>query len=107
MQINSRISGINCRARDGAGGTALGTVRMSAAASRLPDFPVDANGSMATVQTLAKRFAHSSSQLEVRLRQRQRQVTPIRRIFLRRSHGSWTSHSGSLKHTYKSKSRAL
>ena len=42
------------------GGTALGTVRMSAAASRLPDFPVDANGSMATVQTLAQRFAQLS-----------------------------------------------
>ena len=42
------------------GGTALGTVRMSAAASRLPDFPVDANGSMATVETLVQRFAHLS-----------------------------------------------
>ena len=42
------------------GGTALGTVRMSAAASRLPDFPVEANGSMATVQTLVQRFAQLS-----------------------------------------------
>jgi len=42
------------------GGTALGTVRMSAAASRLPDFPVDANGSMATVQALVQRFAQLS-----------------------------------------------
>ena len=40
-------------------------------------------------------------------RQRLRQVTPILRIFLRRSHGSWTNHCGSLKHTYKSKSRGL
>src|ERR1044071_2135764 len=31
------------------GGTALGTVRMSAAASRLPEYPVDDNGSMASV----------------------------------------------------------
>jgi starvation-inducible DNA-binding protein len=39
------------------GGTALGTVRMSAAASRLPEYPVDGNGGMATVQALVKRFA--------------------------------------------------
>jgi len=42
------------------GGTALGTVRMSASASRLPEFPIEANGSMSTVQTLAQRFAHLS-----------------------------------------------
>jgi len=39
------------------GGTALGTVRMSAAASRLPEYSVDDNGSLATVQALVKRFA--------------------------------------------------
>jgi starvation-inducible DNA-binding protein len=39
------------------GGTALGTVRMSAAASRLPEYSVDGNGSLATVQALVKRFA--------------------------------------------------
>jgi starvation-inducible DNA-binding protein len=39
------------------GGTALGTVRMSAAASRLPEYPVDDNGSMASVQALVTRFA--------------------------------------------------
>lgn len=39
------------------GGTALGTVRMSAAASRLPEYPVDDNASMSTVGTLVARFA--------------------------------------------------
>jgi starvation-inducible DNA-binding protein len=38
------------------GGVAQGTVRMAAAASRLPDFPLEVYGSMATVDTLAARF---------------------------------------------------
>ncbi|MGE0159806.1 MAG: DNA starvation/stationary phase protection protein Dps [Gemmatimonadales bacterium] len=39
------------------GGTALGTVRMSAAASRLEEYPLDAQGSMQHVEALADRFA--------------------------------------------------
>ena len=42
------------------GGTASGTVRMSAAASRLPEYPIDANASMATIETLVARFANSA-----------------------------------------------
>ncbi len=42
------------------GGTALGTVRMSAAASRLPEYTIDANASMATIETLVARFANSA-----------------------------------------------
>jgi starvation-inducible DNA-binding protein len=38
------------------GGRALGTVRMAAAASRLPEFP-DANAGMAVVAALADRYA--------------------------------------------------
>jgi len=40
------------------GGTASGTVRMSAAASRLPEYRIDANASMATIETLVARFAN-------------------------------------------------
>lgn len=39
------------------GGTALGTVRMAAAASRLAEYPLDAVGSMQHVEALAERFA--------------------------------------------------
>jgi starvation-inducible DNA-binding protein len=39
------------------GGTALGTVRMAAAASRLTEYPLDAGGSMQHVEALAERFA--------------------------------------------------
>lgn len=39
------------------GGTALGTVRMSAEASRLNEYPLDAGGSMQHVEALAERFA--------------------------------------------------
>ena len=39
------------------GGTALGTVRMSASASRLKEYPVEASGSMEHVAALASRFA--------------------------------------------------
>src|SRR5690606_30197572 len=39
------------------GGLAHGTIRMAAAASRLEDFPLEAYGSMATVDTLASRYA--------------------------------------------------
>ncbi len=39
------------------GGTALGTVRMAAGASRLTEYPLDAGGSLQHVETLALRFA--------------------------------------------------
>ena len=39
------------------GGSALGTVRMAAGASRLAEFPLDATGSMQHVEALAVRFA--------------------------------------------------
>lgn len=39
------------------GGTALGTVRMSADRSRLAEYPLDVIGSMETVEVLADRFA--------------------------------------------------
>jgi starvation-inducible DNA-binding protein len=39
------------------GGTALGTVRMAAGASRLTEYPLDAGGSMQHVEALAVRFA--------------------------------------------------
>ena len=39
------------------GGTALGTVRMSAGASRLKEYPLDPGGSMEHVEALAERFA--------------------------------------------------
>ena len=39
------------------GGTALGTVRMAAEASRLTEYPLDAEGSMHHVEALAVRFA--------------------------------------------------
>jgi starvation-inducible DNA-binding protein len=39
------------------GGTAQGTTRMSAAASRLPEYAVDDNGGTATIQALVKRYA--------------------------------------------------
>jgi starvation-inducible DNA-binding protein len=39
------------------GGNALGTVRMAADASRLPEFPADAVGSLAAVTLLADRYA--------------------------------------------------
>jgi starvation-inducible DNA-binding protein len=39
------------------GGTALGTVRMAAGASRLTEYPLDAAGSMQHVEALAVRFA--------------------------------------------------
>ncbi len=40
------------------GGVATGTVRMAAAATRLPEYPEDVFDSMATVEVLAERFAH-------------------------------------------------
>jgi starvation-inducible DNA-binding protein len=39
------------------GGTALGTVRMAAAATRLREVPVDFEGSEATVRVMAERYA--------------------------------------------------
>lgn len=39
------------------GGTALGTVRMSAEASRLDEYPLNPGGSMQHVEALASRFA--------------------------------------------------
>ncbi|MBI3652918.1 MAG: DNA starvation/stationary phase protection protein Dps [Acidobacteria bacterium] len=39
------------------GGTAMGTARMAAAASRLPEFPADVVGGMACVGALADRYA--------------------------------------------------
>lgn len=39
------------------GGTALGTARMSAAASRLPEYPATVSGSMESVETLSERYA--------------------------------------------------
>lgn len=39
------------------GGTACGTVRLSAAASHLPEYPVDARNGPQHVEALAKRFA--------------------------------------------------
>ena len=39
------------------GGTALGTVRMAAGASRLTEYPLDPGGSMQHVEALAVRFA--------------------------------------------------
>ena len=38
------------------GGLAEGTVRMAAAGSRLPEFPLEATGSLATVEALAERY---------------------------------------------------
>lgn len=43
------------------GGLAHGTVRMAAANSRLEDFPLDVFGSMATVDTLAARYAAAAA----------------------------------------------
>ncbi|MGH7599382.1 MAG: DNA starvation/stationary phase protection protein Dps [bacterium] len=40
------------------GGVALGTVRMSAAASRMPEYPVDIVDSLPTVEVLATRYAN-------------------------------------------------
>jgi starvation-inducible DNA-binding protein len=40
------------------GGTAMGTVRMAAVASRLPDFPPDARDGLRHVELLAERFAN-------------------------------------------------
>lgn len=39
------------------GGLALGTVRMAAGSSRLPDYPSDATGSLETVKVLVDRYA--------------------------------------------------
>jgi starvation-inducible DNA-binding protein len=39
------------------GGTATGTVRMSAAASRLPEYPLDAVGGRSHVEALSARYA--------------------------------------------------
>jgi starvation-inducible DNA-binding protein len=39
------------------GGTALGTARMSAASSRLPEYPSTVSGSMESVETLTERYA--------------------------------------------------
>ena len=39
------------------GGMAMGTVRMSSAASRLPEYPLDVFDSMPTVEALANRYA--------------------------------------------------
>ncbi len=39
------------------GGTALGTIRMAGAVSRLAEYPLDAGGSMQHVEALAERFA--------------------------------------------------
>ena len=43
------------------GGVALGTVRMAAAASSLPEFPTDAFEGMAVVEALADRYAAFSA----------------------------------------------
>jgi starvation-inducible DNA-binding protein len=40
------------------GGTALGTVRMAATTSRLPEYPLDVNDSMPTVEVLVTRYAN-------------------------------------------------
>ena len=38
------------------GGTAMGTVRLSSATSRLPEYPLDAIGSLPSVEALAARY---------------------------------------------------
>jgi starvation-inducible DNA-binding protein len=40
------------------GGTAQGTVRMSAEATRMTDYPLETLGSMESVATLSERYAH-------------------------------------------------
>jgi starvation-inducible DNA-binding protein len=40
------------------GGTALGTVRMAATTSRLPEYPLDVHDSMPTVEVLVTRYAN-------------------------------------------------
>src|ERR1044071_7988479 len=40
------------------GGTALGTSRMAAAASRLPEYPTDVIGSQESVKALVERYAN-------------------------------------------------
>jgi starvation-inducible DNA-binding protein len=40
------------------GGTAMGTVRMAASASRLPEYPQDVFKSLATVEALVERYAN-------------------------------------------------
>ena len=43
------------------GGLAMGTVRMAARTSRLPEYPADALDGLATVEALAARFADTAS----------------------------------------------
>jgi starvation-inducible DNA-binding protein len=55
-QVNGYVDLIAERAT-ALGGTALGTVRMAAEASRLTEYPLDATGSMQHVEALSERFA--------------------------------------------------
>lgn len=43
------------------GGTAMGTVRMAAFASTLPEYPLDGTDGMRDVRALAERFAHCAA----------------------------------------------
>jgi starvation-inducible DNA-binding protein len=51
------------------GGLAQGTVRMAAAASRLPEYPLDAVGSLESVEVLAERFAELAATTRAGIRE--------------------------------------
>jgi starvation-inducible DNA-binding protein len=53
------------------GGMAQGTVRMAAAATRLEEFPLEVYGSMATVDTLAARYAAAAASTRAAIDQTQ------------------------------------
>jgi Ferritin-like domain len=81
------------------GGTACGTVRSSAAASRLPEYPLDARNGRLHVEALV---AGSRSWLQVHappLRRQTRWETPILWTSSQRFHEVWTSTYGSWSRT--------
>ena len=53
------------------GGVAHGTVRMAASATRLEEFPLEVYGSMATVDTLAARYAAAAASTRAAIDQTQ------------------------------------
>jgi DNA-binding ferritin-like protein len=83
------------------GGTARGTARQSAAASRLPEYPLDATAGMQHVEALAVRYPHLPQRAGRRSTQPVNSATPTRRTCSPKSHGAWTSPSGFWRATCK------
>ncbi len=89
------------------GGVAMGTVRMAAPASRVPEYPVDAIDSLATVEALATRYGHLAAAMRAAIDTAAQQVIWELRICSLRYRASWIKRYGFWKHICRSESQVI